>query len=180
MKHADLISRSNARSRLLQQVFGLTLTVLLLTGCGGAPFQTTATPSQIPSTATLTPIPPTVTPTAKPVVTIIGRLLYADSKEPVADNMLMISGEDGAIIISDGILENPDGRTDSTGRFEIEIPEPYLMEQNYKVMVIVFLYSPLDFSNKPYALTDQDGIPIVIQTESVPSKIDLGDVYVYN
>jgi hypothetical protein len=40
MKHADLISRSKERSRkmssrrLLQQAFGLTLGVLLLTGCG--------------------------------------------------------------------------------------------------------------------------------------------------
>jgi hypothetical protein len=43
MKHADLVSRNKERSRkmtgreVLQQVFGLTLIVLLLTGCGGAP-----------------------------------------------------------------------------------------------------------------------------------------------
>jgi len=43
MKHAGLISRNKERSRkmtgrgLVQQAFGLTLIVLLLTGCGGAP-----------------------------------------------------------------------------------------------------------------------------------------------
>jgi hypothetical protein len=43
MKHADLISRSKERSRkmnirrLLQQAFVLTLAVLLLAGCSGAP-----------------------------------------------------------------------------------------------------------------------------------------------
>jgi hypothetical protein len=48
MKHADLISRSKERSRkmnnrrLLQQAFGLTLAVLLLAGCGGAPAVPTA------------------------------------------------------------------------------------------------------------------------------------------
>ncbi|MGB2896334.1 MAG: hypothetical protein WBB65_09245 [Anaerolineales bacterium] len=39
MKHGVLISRTKqgSRRRLLQQVFGLTLAVLLLAGCGGAP-----------------------------------------------------------------------------------------------------------------------------------------------
>lgn len=39
MKHGVLISRRNNRSRrrLLRQVFGLALAVLVLTGCGGAP-----------------------------------------------------------------------------------------------------------------------------------------------
>jgi len=39
MKHPDHISRSKERNstRLFQQVFGLTLAVLLLAGCGGAP-----------------------------------------------------------------------------------------------------------------------------------------------
>jgi hypothetical protein len=43
MTHADLVSRSKERSgkmtgrELLQQAFGLTLIVLLLSGCGGAP-----------------------------------------------------------------------------------------------------------------------------------------------
>jgi len=49
---------------LLQQVFGLTLIVLLLTGCGGAPAEPTATP--VPPTATSTPVPLTPTPTPVP------------------------------------------------------------------------------------------------------------------
>jgi hypothetical protein len=55
MKHANLISRSKERSsrRLLQQAFGLTLVVLLLAGCGGAPAEPTATP--LPPTPTLVP-----------------------------------------------------------------------------------------------------------------------------
>ena len=47
--------------RLLQQVFGLTLIVMLLAGCGGAPAEPTAT--LVPPTATPTPVPPTPTPT---------------------------------------------------------------------------------------------------------------------
>ena len=45
--------------RLLQRAFGLTVIVLLLSGCGGPPVEPTATP--IPPTAT--PVPPTATPT---------------------------------------------------------------------------------------------------------------------
>ena len=50
---------------LVRQAFGLTLIVLLLTGCGGVPAEPTATP--VPPTATSTPVPPTATPTPVPL-----------------------------------------------------------------------------------------------------------------
>lgn len=49
----------NSRKRLVQ-TFSLTLTVLLLAGCGAAPVEPTATPTPVP--ATPTPVPPTPTP----------------------------------------------------------------------------------------------------------------------
>ncbi len=52
--------------RRLQQAFGLTLIVLLLTGCGGTLAEPTATLTPIPPTATSTPVPPTATPTLVP------------------------------------------------------------------------------------------------------------------
>ncbi|MGB2895043.1 MAG: hypothetical protein WBB65_02620 [Anaerolineales bacterium] len=65
MKHADQVSRSKERSsrRLWPQVLGLTLAVLLLAGCGGAPAEPASTPTPGPPTSTPTPIPPTITPT---------------------------------------------------------------------------------------------------------------------
>ena len=68
MKHADQVSRSKARSirRLLQQAFGLTLAVLFLAGCGGAPAEPTSTPTLSPPISTSTPGPPTSTPTPIP------------------------------------------------------------------------------------------------------------------
>ena len=78
MKHADLISRSRERSsrRLLQQAFGLTLTVLLLTGCGGA---------TIEPTVTLTPIPPTATPIPIATTGSITGMVLGDDRRPLSD-----------------------------------------------------------------------------------------------
>lgn len=47
--------------RSLQQMFGLTLVVLLLAGCGAEPAEPTATPPLVPPTATPPPVPPTAT-----------------------------------------------------------------------------------------------------------------------
>ena len=51
--------------KLWQQMFGLTMAVSLLTGCGAAP-EPTATPTPVPPTSTPTPMPPTSTPTPEP------------------------------------------------------------------------------------------------------------------
>lgn len=180
MKRADLISRGKERShkKLLQQAMGLTLIVLLLAGCGGAPAEPTSTPTLIPvpPTATPTPIPPTatpsVTPTVAPIVTLSGRLLYADSENPVADTSIFITGEEGSISFANGILVNPTGKTDSTGKFKVEIPEAFLGEQDYKIMVLV------GFQPKMAPIMTQDGVLVVLTIESVPSENDLGDVLV--
>lgn len=62
--------------KLLQQVFVLTLSVLLLTGCGGVP----ETPTPAPPTATPTPVStatpyPTYTPNPTPTTTGVGEWL---------------------------------------------------------------------------------------------------------
>jgi len=55
-----------SNKKQLQQIFGLTLVVLLLIGCSGAPIGPTATPTPVPPTATPTPMPPTPTITPAP------------------------------------------------------------------------------------------------------------------
>jgi len=164
----------------------LTLIVLALSGCGAVstpdptptPAPSTATPipptaTPIPPTATPTPIPPTATPTVAPIVTLTGRVLYAGSEEPVADTLIMITGEDGGVQYgAGGILQNPTGTTDSAGGFSIEITEAFLEKKDYRIMVAVNLVTRMSF------ITDQEGIPVVLQVESVPSEIDLGDIFV--
>jgi hypothetical protein len=167
--------------RLLQQAFGLTLGMLLLAGCGGAPVAPTSTSTPTPVPPTETPVPPTETPMpipptaiqpVVPVATLTGRLLFADSEKPVADTSVYITGEAGSMSFASGILVNPTGKTDSTGRFKIEIPEAFLMEQDYQIMVLV------GFEPNLVPLKNQDGAYAVFQIESVPSENDLGDVLV--
>ena len=55
-----------SRRRLFQRIFGLTLVVLLLAACGGAPAELAATPTPVPPTATPTRVSPTATPTRVP------------------------------------------------------------------------------------------------------------------
>lgn len=167
--------------KILKQTFCLISTFLFLAGCGGVPVKPPSTPSPTPVPPTTTPmpptitptsIPPTVTPTVKPVATLTGRLLFADSKEPVADTSIFITGEEGTMSFSSGALVNPTGKSDSSGNFKIEIPEPFLVEQDYKIMVLVGLGQNL------VPLKDQDGTFAVFRVEDVPSENDLGDVLV--
>ena len=90
MEHKDLISSNKKESRkttsreLLQQVFCLSLCVLLLTGCGGTPAEPTVTPVPPTAAATLNPTPtrtpaPTLTPAPK-MGTITGMVLDNDGK----------------------------------------------------------------------------------------------------
>ena len=54
-----------SNSRFLKRSFALVLFALFLTGCNGALFGPTLTPTPVPPTATFTPVPPT--PTFTPV-----------------------------------------------------------------------------------------------------------------
>jgi len=60
MKYANLILRSKEKnsSNLLRQMFGLTLVMLLLAGCGGAQAESTTIPTYLPLTST--PIPTSI------------------------------------------------------------------------------------------------------------------------
>jgi len=130
-------------------------------------------------TATPTPVPPTATPTPIPVYLLKGRLLYAESEKVVADTTLMISNEKTSISVgADSRLENPQGKTDANGRFEIELDEEYLKKNNYQVTVLVSLFSQASFTNKLFPLRDDNGILILIELPTNPVTIDLGDVYV--
>ena len=173
----------------LQQVFGLILAMLFLAGCGGTPVEPTSTstpaptpipPTEtpIPPTETHTPIPPTVTATSVPSATLIGRLLFVDSEEPVADTSIYITGEEGAIEFESGILVNPNGETDSTGSFKIDMPEEFLKKHDYKIMVLISRKLENSIMSEFVPLTNQDGAYAVFQIENVPSENDLGVVYI--
>lgn len=179
-----------SNKKLWRQMFGLAFAVSMLTGCGVSveptatptpvpptftptptPVPSTPTPTPVPPTATPTPIPPTATPAIAPVVTITGRVLFADSEEPVADRLVTITGEDGAVQFDAGIMVNPAGTTDSTGGFEIAIKETFLKKTDYQVMIVVHVGMEGAF------VRTQEGV-LVVQVESVPSEIDLGDIFV--
>jgi hypothetical protein len=169
-----------SKKKVLQQALGLTLAMLFLAGCGGAPVEPTSTYTPVPTSVlpTATPVPPTVTPTVKPSATLTGRLLFADSQEPLTDTSIFITGEEGSVLFESGALINPTGKTDSAGRFQIDIPEEFLIEHDYKIMVLVDQKEVGSLMGKLVPLTNQDGAYAVFQIESVPSENDLGDVYV--
>jgi hypothetical protein len=74
-----------SRRRLFQRIFGLTLVVLLLAACGGAPAEPTTTPTPVPPTATPTRVPPTATATAAlPTATPTQAFTLATSLEEIA------------------------------------------------------------------------------------------------
>ncbi len=130
-------------------------------------------------TPTPTPIPPTATPTPPPVYLLKGRLLFKEGNAAVADTTLIISNEEGVLSFgAGGKFENPQGKTDADGRFEIEMDENFLKKHNYKVIVFVSLYNASSFANKLYPLRDDNGILIVIELPTNPILVDLGDVYV--
>jgi hypothetical protein len=108
--------------KLLQQMIGVTLVMLLLVGCGtpatiptpvvivvtatpqptltpapptATPVPPTATPTPLPPTATPTPVPPTPTPTPSiPAGTIRGVLINAVTGEPLSGYLeLMLAWE---------------------------------------------------------------------------------------
>ena len=104
--------------KLLQQTFGLTLVVLLLTGCGGAPAEPTATP---------TPAPPTATPT--PTATtgqVRGILVYEDTQKPVvAKNLHLVIAEVTASAVTLNYTPgDPRTETDDSGTFVFENVPP--------------------------------------------------------
>jgi hypothetical protein len=74
-----------SRRRLFQRIFGLTLVVLLLAACGGAPAELVATSTPVPPTATPTRVPPTATATAAlPTATPTQAFTLATSLEEIA------------------------------------------------------------------------------------------------
>jgi hypothetical protein len=126
MKHAGLISRNKERSRkmtgreLVQQAFGLTLIVLLLTGCGGAPTEPTAT--LVPPTATPTQVPLTPTPTPTPTeapfpgAIVGGRVYLMDRDRPVQTTVLLFRAADYSMVDS--------RETDESGYYSFLVEEP--------------------------------------------------------
>jgi hypothetical protein len=57
-----------SNGRILQQMFGLTLVLLLVTGCGGAQVEPTTLPETPTATPTLVPPTPSATPTPTPAL----------------------------------------------------------------------------------------------------------------
>ena len=99
-------------------MFGLTLVVLLLTGCGGAPAEPTATP---------TPAPPTTTPT--PTATtgqVRGILVDEDTQQPVVvKNLHLPIAEETASGVSLNFTgDDPRTETDDSGAFIFENVPP--------------------------------------------------------
>jgi hypothetical protein len=130
MKKADLIFEQQKKSsgRLFHQVFDLTLIVLLLAGCGGAPAKPTASLAPVPPSAepiaTPTPVPPTAEPTASPTTgTITGRVLHdtglpiknTNENETLIVTLLCTNGDSEIECLDDGFwdLESRDAKVDS-------------------------------------------------------------------
>jgi len=66
-----------SNGRILQQMFGLTLVLLLVTGCGGVQVEPTTLPE--PPTTTPTPVPPTPAATPTPTAAL---LPHGDEQTP--------------------------------------------------------------------------------------------------
>jgi hypothetical protein len=115
--------------RLLQQMFGLTLVVLLLAGCGGVLAEPTPThtpsptPTPIPPTDTPTPAPtPTPSPMPTPVPEVRGSLIDAGTDEPLAGARVILclqDSESSCCLDSDLSMV-----TDENGEFAIQVPGP--------------------------------------------------------
>ena len=111
---------------LVQQAFGLTLIVLLLTGCGGAPTEPTAT--LVPPTATPTPVPLTPTPTPTPTeapfpgAIVGGRVYLMDRDRPVQTTVRIFLADFSAMVDST--------ETDESGyySFLVEEPDTYIID----------------------------------------------------
>jgi hypothetical protein len=79
---SDEKGKAMSSGKLSQQMFVLTLALLLLTGCGGAQVEPTTTP--VPPTTTPIPIPPTPTPTPTTALLPHGNELTPTPPEPSA------------------------------------------------------------------------------------------------
>jgi hypothetical protein len=115
--------------RLLQQVFGLTLVMLLLAGCGGVLAEPTPTPTPIPPTDTPTPVPsptptptPTPSPTPTPIPEVRGSLIDTETDEPLVGARIILCLQDSeSSCCMDSDLSTV---TDETGEFAIQVPGP--------------------------------------------------------
>lgn len=113
-----------SRKRLLQHMMGLALVLLLLVACGILQ----PTPTPIPPSPTPTPVPPTATPTpVPPYGHIVGRIIGADTGNPLADLQIIlcllpseIEGEEYACTLQAA----PMARSDASGAFEfLKVPD---------------------------------------------------------
>ena len=129
--------------RLLQQVFSMTLVVLLLVGCSRTPTESasaltpipptetstplaTDKPTQIPRTETPTPIPPTKTlppsETSIPGGIITGRVYLMDRDEPVLTTVNLAQKEGWKVV--DSTTTDKDGFY----TFLVEKPDTYVIQ----------------------------------------------------
>jgi hypothetical protein len=89
-----------SRQKLLQQMIGMMLVMLLLVGCG-APAATSVPPTATPVPPTPTPVPPTATPTPagprpQPGATLTGDIENSEAVEGGTINLML--SEDGTSI----------------------------------------------------------------------------------
>ena len=149
--------------RLLPQMTGLTLVLVLLGACGTpqptpTPVPSTSTPTPVPPTATFTPgpptatptpIPPTPTPTETPVPggIVSGRVYLMDRDEPVRTTIKLVWDEDSSEVDSTV--------TDEDGYYSFLVGEPGTYVIHVSVMDL------LDICDN---LRTESGWPVVVRT----------------
>jgi hypothetical protein len=153
--------------KLLQQTFGLTLSVLLLAACSG---------SSAEPTATLTPVPPTATPTPVPIectlqCTIVKTLLKTEKDAKIYSiTGLVMSGSDEFEIdglqvditceLGEASFQGDRSTKSSSEAITVSIDEERIYADTHRTYKIVggFTYNQPSFNIIDYDLTVTGGI----------------------
>jgi hypothetical protein len=128
--------------KLLQQTFGLTLSILLLAACSGSPAQPTATPTPVLPTAPPTPVPPTAAPTPEPIdCTLQCTVVHGDRSTKSGSEAITVS------IDEERIYADTDRTYRIVGGFTYDQPSFNIIDYDLSVTGGVFGETPQTCKN---------------------------------